>query len=158
VKRFEVTFSLRRTAGAGGTERVQFFFNATNYDDFDKIRITHSDTKTGPTCSQVQEGSGDQNVTATTTDANMPTLTSTSVLWSRIENTGTTVTVKCLAGSSAPSDTDWSGASVCFTSSNFSNTGGMIGFNPNLGTVQVDDVTVKADRGRRGSGIELRNP
>ncbi|CAN5370455.1 hypothetical protein BH09PLA1_BH09PLA1_12260 [soil metagenome] len=89
-------------------------------------------------------GPREGNRAGTTTDANMPTLSGSSVLWCRVTSDGTTVTVRCLAQSGEPSDGDWSGASDCYSSSNFDMTGGMIGFSCSNGIGSVDDVKVRS--------------
>ena len=84
-------------------------------------------------------------VTTTTSEENeMPELTSSDTLWVCVTHDGTTVSVGLSETSAAAARS----ADPCYTSSNFDNAGGLIGFMPGAAgdTVSIDDLTIKADR------------
>ena len=145
VDRFEITFKVNRVTGSDHAMRL--IFNATDQNDYDLIELYHRDTQQAPHGWEVIDGAYAVVVTETSTDANMPTLTSGSDLWVRITNDATTVTVKC-----ATTEAGLTSATACYTSTDFDTSGGgMIGFASARAVNSVDDLTVKADRDANGS-------
>ena len=149
VKKFQTTFQVQRQ-GAGTLYRsVDLVFNAGDQDDYDYMQIFHSDTQTAPAGYKVTDGGAITAVSGTGTAANMPTLTSTSVLWAQVTFDGTTLTVKGQAGATEPTIASWSGVSACYTSTNFRSSGGMMGFSSdlndwaNVSAVKVWSATAK---------------
>jgi RHS repeat-associated protein len=64
-------------------------------------------------------------------------------LWCRVESNGSSVTVKTVNSSSAPSEGTWSSTSACISSSGFTFKGGLLGFCAN-GYGYIDNLTIKS--------------
>ncbi len=141
--RFQATFSVKRLNSTDTNSSVGLVFNATDQDDFDKVRILHQAGVGMPTGWSIDNGGVQALVASTSTDATKVVHPAgTDKLWVRVTNDGTTLSV-FEAASQSGLDT----AVACYTSANFNNTGGMIGFSPESGGGYVGDVSVK-----RGSG------
>jgi hypothetical protein len=143
---------MTRTVTTETPASVNFLFNAGDQDTYCMLDIPHytSASYVYPINGyKVATGGGtESSVYATFTSSNCPTLTATSTLWVQVQFDGTTLSVKELAGSSAPTSSAWSSAGVCYSSTAFSNTGGMIGFKAHeaypSADIEISQITVNS--------------
>ncbi len=145
--RFQATFSVKRLNSTDTNSSVGLVFNATDQDDFDKVRIYHQAAGGLPTGWSINNGGVQATVASNSTDVTKvvhPAGTDKQRV--RVTNDGTTLSV-FEATSESGLDTVQTNGQTCYTSQNFNNTGGMIGFSPESGGGYVGDVSVK-----RGSG------
>ncbi len=73
-----------------------------------------------------------------------PHLRNSDTLWLRVQNDGTTVTVKAVNAATAPSESTWTSTTACYSSTAFSNVGGLIGINCSQGSGYVNNFTLKS--------------
>jgi hypothetical protein len=151
LQKFQATFSMARTVTSETPASVNFLFNAGDQDSYDMIDIPHytSSSYVWPIYGyKVVNGGTETLVSSTFTSSNCPTLTSTSTLWVQVQFDGTTLTIKELAGTSAPTTSAWSAAGVCYSSTSYPNTGGLTGFKAHdtygSADIAISQVTVNS--------------
>jgi RHS repeat-associated protein len=110
---------------------VDFIFNATDQDNYDMLMIPHYTTSSyvWPVVGyKIVNGGTETQAAYSYNPSNAPTVTSTSTLWVQVQYDGTTLSVKELVGTSAPTSSAWSAAGAIYSATGYPNTGGLLGF------------------------------
>ncbi len=129
LQKFQATFALTRATGQSRSW-IGFVFNSAERGNFNYLGIYHDSVLNNPAGFLVSPSAAPSAVTGDTHPSNVPTCGATDTLWVRVQNDGTTVTVKAINTPTAPSESTWSSTTACYSNSTgFSNIGGMIGFN-----------------------------
>ncbi len=142
LQKFQATLALTRNS-ALSSALLGFAFNATDRNSCNYVWISHGSTVTNSIGWSITPTAGAAAVSGTN-PASVPTCAATDTLWCRVQNDGTTVTVKCINSSTAPSESTWSSTTACYSSTAFPSTGGMLGFVVQGGIAYVDELTIKS--------------
>jgi RHS repeat-associated protein len=132
LKKFCLTFGMQRNHGDPYCS-ASVFFNGVDQDTCNNLVIYHANS---PIVPYSYTGG------ATTTLANVPTMTNTSLQWCNITFDGTTLTVKLQGGTSEPAFSSWASVGTCYSNTNFPSNGGLIGFGtfnayPSISAIKV---------------------
>ena len=142
LQKFQATFAL--TCASGTTSAtMELVFDAADRGNYNEVTISHATTVSNPVGYAVTPAASPASVSGSN-PSNIPTCSATDTLWVRAQIHGTTVTVKAINSATAPSEATWSSTTACYSSTGFTNIGGMIGFVCAGGTSYVNQFTLKS--------------
>ncbi len=142
LQKFQATFALTRASGQSRSW-MGLIFDAVDRGNYDYLFLAHDGTLNNPVGYTVAANGAPAAVSGTN-PANIPTCANSDTLWLRVQNDGTTVTVKAVNAATAPSESTWTSTTACYSSTAFSNVGGLIGINCSQGSGYVNNFTLKS--------------
>ncbi len=156
-QRFQATFSSKRWADPPGDwswTQFLFHFNAQDADHYDCLAFQLYPTghNSAPYGYRLHDGTPSQVQSGTRINANMPGVTDSDIVWVRIQQDGTNLTVRSrIDNTGTPTENDWSNTAACYTSTAFSSSsGGMIGFSGGHNATAFDRLILKTDGNEDG--------
>jgi len=153
-KPWRATFRFRRSGASRNRDGLRFLFNATDWDTYCSVGLYHQSGSAWSVGGTQRVKSKGTSVSGTWTSGNMALASNQNDdLWVRFEYTpgNNKLTMKTVVDNTGePNDSTWGGTVIAYESTNFTMTGGRVGFRATYGTAYVKEFKLETDNDDNG--------